>query len=156
MCHRNMQDCFHLKHLLTLLLSSKRKYQAQAVDRAPSGLHLPCQSNRRARLHPQPSSLVLGERLNTLFSSGYFWGETEHLFPNFHNEATASELNFTIFRTVRELPRLLQGAEGSKGTVSGDAGEDTSSPASSLNFPQLAQLFPQTMLKVHRSPLHGW
>lgn len=94
-----------------LFLSSKRKYQAQAVDRGPAGLHLPCQSSRRARLHPQPSSLALGERLNTQFSSGYVF----HLFLNFHNETTVSELNVTTSQAAGELPRLLQGAEGAEG-----------------------------------------
>lgn len=101
-------------------------------------------------LHLQPSSLALAERLNTLFSSDYFF----HLLLNFHNEATTSELTLTISQAVEELPRLLQGAEDSKGRVSADAREDASSPTSFLTFPWLAQLFPQTMLKVHRSPLH--
>lgn len=87
-----------------LFLSSKRRYQAQAVGRGPAGLHLPCQSSRRARLHLQPSSPALGER----FSSGYVF----HLFLNFHNETTASELNVTTSQAVGEVPRLLQGAEG--------------------------------------------
>lgn len=88
------------------------------------------------------------EKMDALFSPDYFF----HLLLNFRNETTTFELTLTASQVVRELPRLLRGG---KGRVPAGAGVDKRSPAPLLAFPQLAHFPPQTVLKVHRPPLHG-
>lgn len=89
------------------------------------------------------------EKTDILFSPDYFL----HLLLNFCNETTTSELTLTASRVVGELPRLLRGARGSKGRFPADVRAELRSPLPLLSFPWLAKLFPQSMLKVHRSPL---